>query len=511
MSPSEKTSYYRWQTIRPIVNDYIAKYRDKIPEKSLLKTQKANNNDIAPVRQDVVKNDTTEDIAPVRQDIKKNSSAEDIAPLPENEQVNLFDDNENLPPQNVHSSVVMDSGKYASRDDFDFKANAEQLVGRIEYLTSKGNVKEVVEYANKERFIEDVKDNEYYGVPTSVLFYANEDGTTIDRKFANDLNPVTTNGKVIQNPYMKMPSSSANLDNLAPPNKKYKKKTTEIPTAKQAMKKPIDAPINKKVSFNKTEIDNNVKAVAEMQSVCDVSADKLKRTGKKPSEIFSDYFNKWGNNIRSKVFGDISLKNSSIKSEIRHGITAEKIASIEAIPDVIENGKVIFAEKKENSDVERIVVSAPIKIGEDDYLMGVMLQRDSQNQRLYLHNVVIAKETSNISEADLLTTGADKKNEHLFMSNILQNVLNVKNTVNSQSIKKEDSQIINAQSPDATSKNGSVVSSINTIPSQNNFVNEDVETDNNAENVQPVENNTNVIGDIVQKYSTEERYKNILC
>ena len=41
-------------------------------------------------------------------------------------------------------------------------------------------------------------------------------------------------------------------------------------------------------------------------------------------------------------FVDIAPPKSSIKSEIRHGITAEKIASIEAIPIVIEQGKVIL-------------------------------------------------------------------------------------------------------------------------------------------------------------------------
>jgi hypothetical protein len=78
----------------------------------------------------------------------------------------------------------------------------------------------------------------------------------------------------------------------------------------------------------------------------------------------SSFFKSWGNILKSKKFGDIALGNSSVKSEVRHGITPEKIASIETIPAVIENGEVIFSEERIPNTVSRIVVCAPIKIGE---------------------------------------------------------------------------------------------------------------------------------------------------
>ena len=182
--------------------------------------------------------------------------------------------------------------------------------------------------------------------------------------------------------------------------------------------------------YSETEITSNINKLAQMESVSDIDGDKLKKSGLKPSEIFERFFDSLGNNIYSEEFGDIALKKSSVKSEIRHGITAEKIASIEAIPDVIKKGKVIFFETKKDSDVDRIVVAAPINIGKESYYMGVMLQRDSQNQRLYLHNVVIEKETSTDSQADLLTTGALENDERLFVTTILQKALFVKKRQN---------------------------------------------------------------------------------
>jgi hypothetical protein len=173
-------------------------------------------------------------------------------------------------------------------------------------------------------------------------------------------------------------------------------------------------------------LTQNIRDVADMSSVYDVDKSKLEKTGKRPSDIFEEYFKNWGYRLHSDELGDIKVERSSIKSEIRHGITAEKIASIEAIPTVVNEGKVIFVGLKPNSDVQRIVVCAPIKIGGTPYYMGVMLQRDTQTQRLYLHNVVIEKEASDISQADLLTTGADENNEYLFVTSILQKALTVK-------------------------------------------------------------------------------------
>ena len=179
-------------------------------------------------------------------------------------------------------------------------------------------------------------------------------------------------------------------------------------------------------SFSEKEISNNMEALADMKAVVSIDASKLEKTGKKPKDLFVEFFNSLGNNIYSDVFGDIALSASSAKSEIRHGITAEKIASIEAIPAVIEKGKVIFYKTKKGSDVERVVVAAPIKIGNADYYMGVMLQRDAMHQRLYLHNVVAMKEEALSSQDDSLTNWSDEDNSRLFITSILQKAVNVK-------------------------------------------------------------------------------------
>lgn len=141
------------------------------------------------------------------------------------------------------------------------------------------------------------------------------------------------------------------------------------------------------------------------------------------------FFKSLGNNVSSEQFGDVSLGSSSARSEIRHGSTALKIETYAAIPDVIKNGRVIFSGMKGNNGPERIVVAAPVTIGptEKKCYVGVMLQRDPQNQRLYLHDAVQKEESAEIGTEHLSTTGPDTKNGGLYTTDILLNALNVKN------------------------------------------------------------------------------------
>ena len=176
----------------------------------------------------------------------------------------------------------------------------------------------------------------------------------------------------------------------------------------------------------------NVEDLAKMGAVYAVPSSALKDFGKPIADIYREFFAAWGGRLFSEELGEIDLKESSIRSERRHGNTAQKIAAIEAIPAVVENGKIIFVGSKSGGRVQRIVVSAPIRIGGKPYYMGVMVQRDIQNQRLYLHDVVIEEETSTSSLVDLDTTGTNEGDEHLFTTSILQRALQVKKQLQSK-------------------------------------------------------------------------------
>ena len=74
------------------------------------------------------------------------------------------------------------------------------------------------------------------------------------------------------------------------------------------------------------------------------------------------------------------------------------------------------------------MVAAPVAVGANAEKMyvGVMLQRDPQTQRLYLHDVVAEKEPASQTGGHLSTTGPGGSESELYTTNILRNVLNVK-------------------------------------------------------------------------------------
>ena len=74
------------------------------------------------------------------------------------------------------------------------------------------------------------------------------------------------------------------------------------------------------------------------------------------------------------------------------------------------------------------MVAAPVAVGANAEKMyvGVMLQRDPQTQRLYLHDAVAEKEPASQTGGHLSTTGPGGSESELYTTNVLRNVLNVK-------------------------------------------------------------------------------------
>ena len=92
------------------------------------------------------------------------------------------------------------------------------------------------------------------------------------------------------------------------------------------------------------------------------------------------------------------------------------------------NGVVVYQNVKNAHELERIPAAAPVEVGAEHERMyvGVMLQRDPRNQRLYLHDVVTEKEFTTGGNGHLNTTGPNAANGELYTADILRNALNVK-------------------------------------------------------------------------------------
>ncbi len=218
----------------------------------------------------------------------------------------------------------------------------------------------------------------------------------------------------------------------------------------------------KNPTYTQDDLKNNAIAVRNMKSVKNLKGNEFDGDGKLTDRIDS-YFAKLGNNVYSEELGDVALSKTSRRSDLRHGTTRKKVSSYIAIPEVIQEGKVVAVIPKELS--ERIIVAAPITINNEPYYMGVMLQRDGQNQRLYLHDVITEKETAISTEDNLITTRSSANNDSLYMTSILRKALNVNNSISEKAendTKKDlpqNKNTVNASVSEKASKKGVITES----------------------------------------------------
>ena len=181
--------------------------------------------------------------------------------------------------------------------------------------------------------------------------------------------------------------------------------------------------------YTETDIMDNSVALQSMDTIGHFTGNELGDRSIPLDKRVRAFFASLGNNVYSEQFGDVALSKSSINSEFRHGITPLKVVTFAAVPSVIKHGVVIYTLNKNSSGLERIVVAAPVTVGTpaEKMYVAVMLQRDPQSQRLYLHDAVTEKELDINSTEHLKThRGPDTAEYELYTTDILRNALNVK-------------------------------------------------------------------------------------
>ena len=75
-------------------------------------------------------------------------------------------------------------------------------IGRIDYLGTDGKLGESIEYTSPYQFEKDIKEENYYGVPMSIVLYKDKDGNTIPHGFIAQLDPPPKGFEIIDSPYL---------------------------------------------------------------------------------------------------------------------------------------------------------------------------------------------------------------------------------------------------------------------------------------------------------------------
>ena len=93
-----------------------------------------------------------------------------------------------------------------------------QPIGRIDYLHTDGTVRESVEYTSLYQFEKDIKEETFYGVPFTVVFYKDKDGNTVPQDFIGSLDPQPKGVEIIDSPYL---ANDRAAENMLPPDERF--------------------------------------------------------------------------------------------------------------------------------------------------------------------------------------------------------------------------------------------------------------------------------------------------
>lgn len=98
-----------------------------------------------------------------------------------------------------------------------------------------------------------------------------------------------------------------------------------------------------------------------------------------------DVFRDAGNYASNPELGRVALDERGIRDSIGHRMSPFKAVAFKAVPEVIERGRIVHRET--NAGVESFFISAPVVIDGKDDIVTVLVHRDPNTQRFYLHSV----------------------------------------------------------------------------------------------------------------------------
>jgi len=140
---------------------------------------------------------------------------------------------------------------------------------------------------------------------------------------------------------------------------------------------------------SQVDVEANMRKVATMEPVAELTGEEFPKGEKKLTEQVEEYFKSVGNLAEHPVLGAIVLDTKGIKSSLAHGIGRMKAAAFAAVPAVIENGEIIDIKYNwKDRGYDTVVIAAPINIGSNEYYEGVIVLKEENADRYYLHEVL---------------------------------------------------------------------------------------------------------------------------
>lgn len=140
------------------------------------------------------------------------------------------------------------------------------------------------------------------------------------------------------------------------------------------------------------QIEKNIHKVANMDSVAEVTGNEFPRDegGSLIDRVFNSYEERGVKEIIRDDIGIIQINRKGIRSSAAHGIGRRKVAAFAAVPEVLQNGKIVDVKYDyKGKQEDRVVIAAPITLGGKTAFVGAVIQKTVNSDSFYLHEVEI--------------------------------------------------------------------------------------------------------------------------
>ena len=137
--------------------------------------------------------------------------------------------------------------------------------------------------------------------------------------------------------------------------------------------------------------------------------------------------------IRRADIGEVVFDRAGVKTSFEHRIYQNKLDALPAIPDVIENGKIIdISNDFDGRPIKNTLIAGPIQIGDRLEILVVRLRMvKGHDNKFYVHDIFVADEllknrgnAVKAGSAGKPVGGSSKSIAHA--KNILHDILTVK-------------------------------------------------------------------------------------
>lgn len=137
------------------------------------------------------------------------------------------------------------------------------------------------------------------------------------------------------------------------------------------------------------KIIDAIPTIDKIPNVSNLDGTEISSNGKIVDRLM-DFINKVGDTVHRDGFGDIVFSKSRIKnSMVGHGVGNTKIETFAAVPDVLKHGIEIDHQSNwKDRAYDTYVFAAPVNYKGEKVYVGAIVQKDSQSNRYYLHEVI---------------------------------------------------------------------------------------------------------------------------